>query len=114
MCGRNQQVVHRKFATFLTDAGNCAGLMPFHAFLGPTARHQPLSSPLAKAALQPGRRGEMLQLLQWLLFGHVHKWKTVRDVPLTELDDRGREVVTGRRYVQQCEYCGKVIKRDFN
>ncbi|GJD54956.1 hypothetical protein [Methylobacterium dankookense] len=56
----------------------------------------------------------MLQLLQWLFFGHVHKWKTLRDVPLAELDYSGREVVTGRRYVQQCEHCGKVIQRDFD
>lgn len=49
----------------------------------------------------------MLQLLQWLFVGHVHKWQTIKEVRL-ECSTGS----TGLRYFQQCECCGKVIKRD--
>lgn len=58
----------------------------------------------------------MIRLLQLLIFGHVHKWKTLEERPLV----RPEQVVegttygqrTGTRYIQQCEHCGIVEKRD--
>lgn len=54
----------------------------------------------------------MLRLFQWLFFGHVHKWQTVSENPLAMRDDAGKETAKGRRYIQQCERCGIVKKRD--
>ena len=53
----------------------------------------------------------MITLIKWMFLGHLHKWKTIRE---TELDvKQGTEVVAiGMRYVQQCEKCGIVEKRD--
>jgi hypothetical protein len=58
----------------------------------------------------------MIRLLQLLIFGHAHKWKTLKQTPLV----RPEQVVygqtygqrTGTRYIQQCETCGLVTKRD--
>lgn len=49
----------------------------------------------------------MMALLQLLFVGHVHKWQTIREVRLSDASGS-----TGTRYFQQCECCGKVIKRD--
>lgn len=55
----------------------------------------------------------MMWLLQMLIMGHFHKWKTIENVALIQTEDSGRVVVgRGQRYIQQCETCGKVIKRD--
>lgn len=54
----------------------------------------------------------MIRLLQLLFLGHVHKWKTIDEGPLTVRDERQRPVSSGTRYVQQCERCGIVVKRD--
>ena len=50
----------------------------------------------------------MLRLLQWLFVGHVHKWSTLETRKLSTTD--GSE--TGVRYIQQCDHCGIVKKRD--
>lgn len=50
----------------------------------------------------------MVRFLQWLFIGHVHKWKTIRENPLHAVNTKE----TGTRYTQQCEHCGKVVKRD--
>lgn len=49
----------------------------------------------------------MLCLLQLIFLGHFHKWKVIETNNLTINSE-----VKGRRYIQQCEHCGKVIKRD--
>lgn len=53
----------------------------------------------------------MLRLLQWIFLGHVHKWKTVS---AGDLEARGDDRINlrGKRYIQQCETCGMVVKRD--
>lgn len=55
----------------------------------------------------------MIRLLQFLFFGHWHKWKTLEEGNYYE-SRKEREsgaLPIGRVYYQQCEHCGKVIKR---
>lgn len=54
----------------------------------------------------------MIRLLQWLFLGHVHKWKTLREGSLATENDAGKMVARGQRFIQQCECCGIVVKRD--
>lgn len=55
----------------------------------------------------------MIRFLQLLFFGHVHKWKTIKVVPFENWGESPKEVTArGTRYVQQCEACGVVVKRD--
>lgn len=57
----------------------------------------------------------MIRLLQILFLGHAHRWQIIREVPLVWHDDwESPDDVTrsGRRYVLQCEGCGKVKKED--
>lgn len=42
----------------------------------------------------------------------MHKWKTIEESNLRIMDNGKPTGVTGRRYIQECEKCGKVIKRD--
>ena len=49
----------------------------------------------------------MIRLMQWLVFGHCHKWKTIDQNSLVASANR-----RGTRFYQQCECCGKVVKRD--
>lgn len=52
----------------------------------------------------------MIRLLQLLIFGHAHKWVTIREINFTD-DIREYErtgVPTGRKYTCQCETCGKI------
>lgn len=53
----------------------------------------------------------MMRLLQVLFLGHWHKWTTINEGPLNLTDD-GKVVSRGMRYIQQCEKCGIVVKRD--
>ena len=53
----------------------------------------------------------MGRLLQWLFFGHVHKWKTIEEVAYTRRR-LGQITAKGSRFIQQCEHCGVVVKRD--
>lgn len=53
----------------------------------------------------------MWKLIQLIFLGHSHQWKTIRSVPYTINGDFGSSR-TGTRYYQQCETCGKVVKRD--
>lgn len=53
----------------------------------------------------------MIRLLQWLFLGHNHKWKVLRETTLTVNHGSGVQS-QGLRYIQQCEHCGRVIKRD--
>ena len=49
----------------------------------------------------------MLRLLQWLLFGHVHKWVEKNRMRLDT--DFG---AVGVRVISECEHCGKFRKFD--
>jgi hypothetical protein len=52
-------------------------------------------------------------LVRWLkLFFHSHEWKTIDWMPLKMTNEHGRTVANGRRYIQECETCGLVKKRD--
>lgn len=51
----------------------------------------------------------MIRLLQWLFTGHVHKWKTIDKAKLW---GECKERPIGAMYIQQCEYCGLVKRRD--
>jgi hypothetical protein len=48
----------------------------------------------------------MIRFLQWLILGHIHRWKTIDTRPLESAWAKGT------RYHQQCEHCGIVKKRD--
>ena len=54
---------------------------------------------------------DVIRLIQFLIFGHVHKWVTTREAPL-EYTFNGKTVASGRRYTCRCELCGEIIKRD--
>jgi uncharacterized Zn finger protein len=53
----------------------------------------------------------MIRLLQLLFLGHFHRWKTIECGPF-HLTENGRVTDRGVRYIQQCETCGVVVKRD--
>lgn len=53
----------------------------------------------------------MIRLLQMLFMGHVHRWKTIEKTNLSTMDG-DKVAATGARYIQQCETCGIVKKRD--
>lgn len=53
----------------------------------------------------------MLRLLQWIVMGHVHRWK-VRSEGNLNHTRKGQIVETGSRFILQCERCGDVVKRD--
>lgn len=55
---------------------------------------------------------KMIWLLQLFIFGHVHKWKIIKDGSLHVNDECGRTVKTGQRYILQCEHCGNIKKKD--
>ena len=48
----------------------------------------------------------MFKILQLLIFGHFHKWETIRESSLT----MGSEV--GARYILRCEKCGNIKRKD--
>lgn len=53
----------------------------------------------------------MLWLLKFCVFGHVHKWETVREETLQMC--KGEKVVErGSRFTLRCEKCGDITKRD--
>lgn len=55
----------------------------------------------------------MLRVIQFLIFGHFHKWATIQEGNFYEnnaAQSRGASPI-GRVYYQQCEHCGKVIRR---
>lgn len=49
----------------------------------------------------------MIRLIQFLIFGHIHKWETESVDPLTtSFGSRGD------RYILKCKNCGNVKKVD--
>lgn len=50
----------------------------------------------------------MMRLLQWLFVGHLHKWRTLSSHTLVN----GKNEAFGVVYVQQCEHCGTVRRKD--
>jgi hypothetical protein len=45
----------------------------------------------------------MIRLIQWLIYGHIHKYEQVEAGNLTR---EGK--VFGKLYVMRCESCGKM------
>ncbi len=43
----------------------------------------------------------MIRLIQWLIFGHVHEWETMKSVPLVD----GRLRIGDAVYLR-CKKCG--------
>lgn len=52
----------------------------------------------------------MIRLIQWLIYGHIHEWKTVRETKIT--DEKGKYFV-GSKYLQKCIKCGELQSRTF-
>lgn len=52
----------------------------------------------------------MLNLIRYLVFGHIHTWETVREI-LVEHPETGN--IVGRRYIQRCKCCGKLQTKTF-
>ena len=48
----------------------------------------------------------MIRLLQFLIFGHVHKWETVGRSSWKTVGEFGSELESGPRFVCKCEKCG--------
>ncbi len=58
----------------------------------------------------------MFRLLKFLFTGswHEHQWKIIKIVKVCDFDASGAEYQMGRKYIQQCEKCGKMKKfQDF-
>ena len=55
----------------------------------------------------------MIALIQWLVMGHLHKWKNLSQHDYYERDRLGNKMSDpqGIVYIQQCEKCGKVQRR---
>lgn len=49
----------------------------------------------------------MILLVQWLIFGHIHKWKILTSNLVTYKYLSGSTSI-GTRYVLQCEHCGNM------
>jgi len=47
----------------------------------------------------------MIRLIQWLIFGHVHKYEEVEQADFTDCH-RGK--VIGKSYILRCEGCGEM------
>lgn len=58
----------------------------------------------------------MLSLLQLLIYGHLHKWKVLdrRDFYDRRDEAKPNKMPIGAVYIQQCEHCGKVIRRQLS
>ena len=50
----------------------------------------------------------MIRLIQFILFGHLHKWETIEVHALTETNSTAK----GIRYILRCANCGTVKKVD--
>lgn len=48
----------------------------------------------------------MLRLLQWLTYGHIHKWKIIKQERLEW--EEGSSSGVCARYTLQCEHCGEL------
>jgi len=46
----------------------------------------------------------MLMLIQWLIFGHIHHWRTLESGDTVR---RGGDMPVGRYWHQECTKCGK-------
>ena len=47
----------------------------------------------------------MLALLQWLIFGHVHKWNFLYAINV--FDSEKATMKSGEDHVVECDKCGK-------
>jgi hypothetical protein len=52
----------------------------------------------------------VLRLIQFLIFGHIHKWKIISKVNL--YNSASSSMPHGDRYVLQCEICGNLKQKD--
>lgn len=52
----------------------------------------------------------MIRLLQFIIFGHIHKWKETGEARLVD----GDRAVIGRRVFTVCEKCGAHRKWDLS
>ena len=50
----------------------------------------------------------MFRLIQFIIFGHLHKWETI-DTSVLNME---HSTVRGTRYTLRCANCGKVKKVD--
>ena len=51
----------------------------------------------------------MIEFLHRLLLGHNHKWKVIDRAILYDTPIPGvGQLATGKKYILQCEICGKV------
>ncbi len=50
----------------------------------------------------------MIRLIQWLIWGHIHKWNTIFNTRLTLVDSK----MVGTRYILRCDHCGNIKKVD--
>lgn len=48
----------------------------------------------------------MISLIQWLFWGHLHKWKIIEELNMVEDNES-----YGRCYVLQCEKCGTISQK---
>ena len=51
----------------------------------------------------------MLRIIQYLIFGHIHKWVTIKTGELVDGGD-----VTGLWYDLKCEKCGDVKYKQYH
>lgn len=49
----------------------------------------------------------MIRLIQWIIFGHIHKWEYVKDVIYTTRIYDGEVIRKQTKYICKCVGCGK-------
>jgi len=60
---------------------------------------------------EPRESEEMIWLLKMIIFGHVHKWKSVKEERYKLHDGNVNHIVAhGTQYILQCEHCGSMKK----
>lgn len=53
----------------------------------------------------------MIRIIQFLIFGHLHKWTVLKSVPYDTWAEEvgvGKKLASGTQYVLRCEKCGEM------
>jgi hypothetical protein len=54
----------------------------------------------------------MIWLIKFLIFGHAHKWETIKTEKLSDIIVEGAPGHHGSRYICRCTKCGSIRKFD--
>lgn len=54
----------------------------------------------------------MIRFFQWLFYGHVHKWKIIKEGKTYWKSTKNSDEAIWMRYTLQCETCGEMKTYD--